>query len=235
MDALVGAEVKEVWYDSKSVYYAAAVMEKAKTARLYSDMIRANQNLISNLVTMNQTEKESLEGVSRYQSAAVVADINISYANVLKVIGAAAPSDIKPGAEYRLEAQNIAKSIPVGIRVVNDKSGRIQGAFARVLSDQGFRSGGNNVRYMLEVEISVSPAESPNNANKFVRIELSANLTDSGTVLLPYNFTPPLREGHITVSEAERRAYLAAERKISEEYKTTLSNYLSQLLLRSNL
>jgi hypothetical protein len=177
---------------------------------------------------MNQTERESLEGVSRYQSAAVVADINISYVNVLKVIGAAAPADIKPGAEYRLEAQNIAKSIPVGIRVANDKSGRIQGAFAKVFSDQGFRSGGNNTRYMLEVEISVSPVELPNNTNKFVRIELGANLTDAGTVLLPYNFNS--REGHNSVSEAENRAYLAAERKINEEYKTTLSNYLSQLL-----
>ncbi|MDR0495510.1 MAG: LPP20 family lipoprotein [Treponema sp.] len=230
MDTLVGAEVKEVWYDSKSVYYAAAVMEKAKTAQIYNDMIQANQNLITNLITMKQAERESLEGVSRYQFAAVVADINIGYVNVLKVIGAAAPADVKPGAEYRIEAQNIAKTIPVGIRVTNDKSGRIQGAFAKAFSDQGFRSGGNNVRYVLDVDISVAPVDLPNNTNKFVRIELGANLTDtsSGTVLLPYNFSS--REGHNSVSEAENRAYLAAERKINEEYKNTLSDYLSRLL-----
>ncbi|MDR0457393.1 MAG: LPP20 family lipoprotein [Treponema sp.] len=230
MDTLIGAEVKEIWYDSKSVYYAAAVMEKAQAARLYGDMIQANQNLVDNLITMKQAEKESLEGASRYQFAAAVADINIGYANVLKVIGAAAPADIKPGAEYRIEAQNIYKTIPVGIRVANDKSGRIQGAFAKAFSDLGFRSGGNNARYMLEVDINISPVDLPNSANTFVRIELGANLTDTGfgTVLLPYNFNS--REGHNSVSEAENRAYLAAERKISEEYKTTLSNYLSQLL-----
>ena len=204
-------------------------MEKAKTAQLYNDMIQANQNMISNLITMNQTEKESLEGVARYQLAAAVADINIGYGNVLKVIGAAPSTELKKGDDYRLEAQNITKTIPVGIKVKNDKSGRIQGAFAKVFSDLGFRSGGNNARYMLEVDIKVSPVDLPNNANKFVRMELSAELTDTGsqTVLLPYNFNN--REGHTSESEAENRVYAAAERKITGEYKDALSNYLSQL------
>jgi lysophospholipase L1-like esterase len=85
---------------------------------------------------------------------------------------------------------------------------------------------------VLEVGINVSPADYPNNTTKFVRIELGANLTDviSEMVLLPYNFTPPLREGGNTVSEAENRVYITAERKIAEEYKNKLSNYLSQLL-----
>jgi hypothetical protein len=193
-------------------------------------MIQANQNLINNLITMNQAEKNSLEGVSRYQFAAVVADINTGYGNLLRVIGSAVPGNLKPGNDYRLEAQNIIKIIPVGIRVKNDKSGRIQGAFAKVFSDQGFRSGGNNSRYILDVDINVSPVDFPNNTNKFARIELGANLTDItfGTVLLPYNFNS--REGHTSVSEAENRAYRAAELKINEEYPKLLTEYFSQLL-----
>jgi hypothetical protein len=231
MDSLIGAEIGDTWYNGKNEYYAVAVLNKTKALQVYSNMIKGNQAMIGNLVNLPAAEKNTFDGFARYQFAAMLADINISYGNLLSHIGAPMYAQgNKPGDEYRLEAQNIAKTIPVGIKVVNDKSGRIQGAFAKVFSEQGFRSGGNNTRYMLEVEISVSPVDLPSNTNKFVRMELGANLTDAGTILLPYNFTPPLREGHNTVSEAENRAYISAERKIAEEYKSTLSNYLSQLL-----
>jgi len=231
MDSLVGAEIREVWQDTRNnVFYAVAVMEKAKTAQLYNEMIKANQNMITNLINMNNAEKNSLEGFSRYQFAAAVADVNVTYGNVLQVIGYPVPAGLVKGDIYRLEAQNIARSIPLGITVKNDKAGRIQGAFAKALSEIGFRSGGNNSRYVLDVNINVSPVDLPNNPNKFVRIELGANLTDTAvkSVLLPYNFNS--REGHTTVSEAENRAYMAAERKINEEYKNMLLEYLNQSL-----
>jgi hypothetical protein len=231
LETLAGADIKEVWHDAKNnVYYAAAVMEKSKAAAVYTEMVIANQNLIKNLITMTSALKNTLEGFSRYQFAAAVADINTTYANVLKLIDALVPSGLVKGDEYRLEAQNIAKTIPVGITVKNDKAGRIQGAFAKALSDVGFRSGGNNSRYILNVNITVSPVDLPNAANKFARIELGADLTDTitKTVLIPYNFNS--REGHATAAEAENRAYAAAERNIGEEYKDILFTYLSQLL-----
>jgi len=230
MDTLVGAEIKEVWYDSKSTYYAVAVMEKARTAQLYNEMIKANQNVIDNLVKMNQTEKNSFEGYSRYQFAAIVADINITYGNVLQVIGSPLPAGLIKGDNYRLEAQNITKAIPVGITVKNDKSGRIQGAFAKAFSDIGFRTGGNNSRYNLNVDITITPITYDNNPNKYARIELSANFIDTSdkSVLFPYNYNN--RDGHSSLSEAENRAYMSAERKINEEYKNLLLEYMSHLL-----
>jgi hypothetical protein len=228
MDTLVGAEIKEVWFDSRNTYYAVAVMEKAKTSQLYNEMISANQNVIDNLITMNQIQKNSLEGFSRYQFAAIVADINMTYGNVLQVIGSPLPQGLVKGDNYRIEAVNITKSIPVGIRVRNDKSGRVEGAFAKSLSDLGFRSGGNNSLYILDVNIVTSAVEFPNNTNKFTRIEVDARLTEDGITLLPYNFAD--REGHATQSEADNRAYMLAERSIQAAYPKILGDYLSQLL-----
>jgi len=230
MDSLIGAEIGETWNDNKN-YYAAAILNKAKAVQVYSNMIQDNQAMIDKLVNMPQAEKNTFDGFARYQFAATIADISISYGNLLTFIGAPSYAQgLVKGDNYRLEAQNITKAIPVAITVKNDKAGRIQGAFAKALSDIGFRSGGNNSRYVLDVNVSVSPVDLPNNTNKFARIELGANLTDtvSKTVLVPYNFNS--REGHTTAAEAENRAYLSAERKIGEEYKDILLTYLSQLL-----
>jgi hypothetical protein len=83
---------------------------------------------------------------------------------------------------------------------------------------------------MLEVNVVVSEVELPANPNKFARMELSANLADTSTrvVLIPYTFNN--REGHATQPEAENRTYIAAERKINDEYSKLLSDYLSRLL-----
>jgi hypothetical protein len=230
MDNLLGAEIKEVWLDPRGTYYAVAVMEKAKSAALYNELIRANLNIIHNLITMTPNEKNTLDGVIRYQFAAVVADVNTSYRNIVRLLDAPVPDGIASGDSYRLEARNIIRTIPISIKVTNDKSGRLFGAFAKCFTDLGFETNTGNSRYALDVNAVFSPVDLPTNPNKFVRIELAANLTDTnlGLVLLPYNFNA--REGHITQSEAETRTVLVAERSINEEFAGLLSAYLSSLM-----
>jgi len=229
MDSLVGAEIGDVWNDGKNTYYAVAVFNKAKASQIYSGMIKSNQAMIDNLVNIPAAEKNTMNGLARYQFVATVADMTKPYINLLSVIGGSVPA-FKNGDDYRLEALNITKAIPVGLTVQNDKSGRIQGAFAKALSDLGFNSGGTNSQYMLDVVITTTPVEIANNPYKFTRIELKADLKDTkaGTVLLPFDFNS--REGHSTQAEADNRAYIAAEQKINEEYSKLLSNYLFQLL-----
>jgi len=233
LDSLVGAEIGDAWNNGGNEYYAVAVLNKTKAIQIYSNMIRSNQVMINNLINLSDTDKYSLEGYSRYQLAATVADINYGYGNLLSVIGSPALAmGLGKGDDYRFEAVSIARAIPLNLVVQNDPSGRIQGAFSKILSGMGFQSGSGNSRYLLDIKVNSTPVDLPNNQNKFTRIEVSADLIDeySATVLLPYNFN--IREGHLTQSEADNRAFTAAERKINSEYANILNGYLSQLLPR---
>jgi hypothetical protein len=229
MDALIGAEIGEVWHNSRGEYYAAAFLNKAKASQLYTGIVRSNLSIIDRLTDIPPEEKNSLDGFARYQFAAALADVTYSYAYLLSVIGSPVQG-LKSGNDYRLEAKDITNAIPVGIRVQNDKAGRIEGAFAKAFSDAGFRSGGGNSRYVLDANVVTSPVDIAGNPNKFTRIELASGLSDTNTgmVLLPFNFNS--REGHTTQAEADNRAYASAERKINEEYANLLKSYLSALL-----
>jgi hypothetical protein len=229
LDSLIGAEIGETWFDGKNEYYAAAVMNKAKAALVYTEIVKSNQAIIDNLIAIPEVERNTFDALTSYQVAALIADMMIPYGNLLSVIGAPVQG-LKSGTDYRLEASNIAKAIPVGIRVQNDKSGRVQGAFAKAFSGLGFPSGGSSSPYLLDVDIITTPLEIANNPNKWTRIEVSANLRDSrlNTVLLPYNFNS--REGHVSQAEADNRAYMAAERIINENYAKLMSDYLSGLI-----
>jgi hypothetical protein len=233
MDSLVGAEIADVWFDSRSTYYAAAVMEKAKTAALYADLIHSNERIIANLLDMTTAEKNTLNGYSRCLLAATVADANKVYANVLTYVGNTSginPAEMKKGEEYRLQAAEIARTIPIAVRINGDESGRIKNAFSRALTQLGFRSGGGNSRYVLDGSLTMTPTELPNQQNTFVRYLVDAELKDSAegdVVLLPYSTSG--REGHLNQAEAEERAVRAVERKISEEFGDSLQDYLSIL------
>ena len=232
MDTLLGAEIGGTWYDGKSVYWAVAVMERNRTNALYGDLIRSNQRIITDLTSLSGSQRNSLDAYSRYMLAATIADANRVYANVLTTVGNSSgvnPSDLREGKDYRLEAANIARNIPIGVTVNGDRSDRIRGAFAAAISKAGFRSGGNNSRYVLRAALSLSPVESPSQ-NKFVRYVLDANLVDTAenSVLIPFNTNG--REGHLNLPEAEERAVRAAEKKVNDTYAAQLADYLASLL-----
>jgi len=234
MANLIGTEIGDRWDDGRGNFVAFAVMNRERAARAYSDLIRANLNIINNVTNMTAAERNSLSGFSRYRFAAAIADMNVSYAAVLSILGMPAVPGVRNGDHYRLAAMNIANSISVGINVDNDRAGRLRGAFASAFTAFGLRTDGANQPYVLEVSLVVQPTEHAAVAGRpvFVRMELAANLinTNTGAVLLPYTFN--VREGHTVESEANNRAFMSAERRINSEYRNILTDHLTQLIPR---
>ena len=235
MNNLVGVEISETWYDGKQ-YYAAAVMEKARAVRVYRDLIQVNLDIIENLTSEN--ERGQLESVIRYRFAAAAADVNMSYRNIISVLGSSV-SGLNTGDYYRAIAQDIIKTIPVAITVTGDRNSKLSGAFAKCFSDWGFNviteyqqgpRAADNTRYVLNAGAVFTPVSLPDNPNFFSRVEITANFTDTflNAVLIPYSISA--REGHPSMPEAEARAVASVEQGIKEGYSEILSDYLSRLL-----
>ncbi|MCL2381171.1 MAG: LPP20 family lipoprotein [Treponema sp.] len=239
MDTLVGAEIASVWHDSgNNIYYAVAIMERERTSILYAGLIRSNERIISELVTMTPQTRNSLDGFARYRLAAAVADANRLYANVLTVVGNTRginPAEMRRGDEYRIAAAQVVSAIPVGIIVTGDRGNRIQNALSSAVNAAGLISGGTNSRYVLRFSYTMTQQDIPGQRHQFVRFELVGGLENAGagnTVL----FSPPAmtgREGHLTVSEAEERALRTVERRIAGEFGPALIAYLDSLVFIS--
>ena len=234
MDNLIGAEIVDFWNDGRGTAFALAALNRARAIQIYSELIRANREAIDNLVNMSAADRNTLAGFSRYQLAAVFADMNIAYGTVLSVLGVPVYG-LRRGDYFRREAQDIRSSIPIGINVRNDRGGRIHDAFAGAFSDLGFRTGGS-ARYALDVDINITFDQRFSThhdawitwAYKTLRAELRD--TRTGTVLLPYNIHN-IREGHTNQPQAEDWVFRRAVETINREYRDLLSEYLSRLVL----
>jgi hypothetical protein len=171
-----------------------------------------------------------MDSLARFQFAITLAEANKVFANVLSVIGSPVPPGMRQSEDYRLEAADIVRAIPVSVIVEGDRENRIRSAFAAALTEAGFRTGGTGTAYQLQARLSFAEVQLPNQPNKFVRYTLDGNFVDrsGGEILFPYNVNG--REGHLSISEAEARAVRAAEAKVKEDYAKTLSSFLSQLI-----
>ncbi|MDR1956661.1 MAG: LPP20 family lipoprotein [Treponema sp.] len=230
MDTLIGAEIKDVWQRRRDrIYYAVAVMDKAKTTLIYLELMQQNQETIARLTNLTQAEKESFEGYINYNQAATLADATLVFANVRNVIspGSLAGENLRTGNDYRVEAARIAKNIPIAVTVDNDKQNRIKGAFSGALSSAGFRTGGNSSRYVLRVNFVLEEVSYVNNPYRWIRYAVDANLIDTSTGIVLFPYTINDREGHANITEAENRAIRSAETAIQQSYINALSSFLT--------
>jgi hypothetical protein len=231
MNQLIGSEIKDRWEDSAArpaAFWAVASMEIPRTIKIYAELIDANDALIAKAVAA--ATGNTFDAIARYQLAASLADANTVFSTVISLVGGGAKkSAAKSGDDYRYEANNIAKKIPVNVVVKNDINGRVKAAFADVFTKAGFRTGSANSRYVLEVSLMISPVELANK-NKFSRFEINAELKDKNDniVLMPYSANG--REGHASQSEADQRALRAAESKIKDEFAEQFKAYLTESL-----
>jgi hypothetical protein len=232
LETLIGAEIGKVWDDARGTIYAAACMDREKTAAVYTELLQANLRNIEALTAMSAAEKNTFDGYARFRLAAVMTGLNAQYAQVVSYASGTAASslNLKNADFYELEASNIIKNTTVTVQVEGDRVNRIRDAFAKALSGEGLRTRGNNPPYVLEVSVGFSEVTFPNNPMIYCRAVVSANLieNETGAALLPFSFND--RVGHTTYAGAETSAISAVEKAIAEEYPAVIREYLAGLL-----
>jgi hypothetical protein len=226
LDNLMGAEIKEVWNDARNhVWYAAAAMEKNKCAGLYAAELDKMAWEIRSLIAMPEgVTFEAISQCGRARELTAKADM---YALVLSMLdGQNRRPEISTLAGEVNAALDRAKSIPVDVRVSGDSNGRIKAAFANALAAEGFKTGSRNSRFAVEATLSASPA--PKTAYFNTRYTVDAALIDGSTGAEMFTFNIADRESHsASQEEADNRALIGAQRKITEKFPAALREYLA--------
>jgi hypothetical protein len=226
LDTLMGAEIRNAWNDTKNEnWYAAAVMEKAACRVLYSGELDKAVTQIK--VLIEPSGGVSFKTAANCRKARTILERAEIYALVLAMLDG---PDRRPEISARgagiagLLAQVL--SLPVDVRVDGDINGRLKAAFTQALTAEGFMTGGPNPRFVLEAAAAFAPA--PQNRFFNTRYTVDAVLKDllTGAGLFTYNAAG--RESHpANQAEADNRALIGAERKITQEFPELLRQYLT--------
>ena len=231
---LVGVEIKDYWSDG-TTWYAIAVLDKTKTADIYTDMIRKNAKAINDLLQKAEIDTYSIEGYASYDFASDIALENEGHIRKLSVIKPEAIKSLnvnvpssKEIATRRLE---IAKKIPICVLISGDEDGKIASVFSEVISSSGFRGSldSTTARYVLTGSLTFEESVSSDNKTRKCRYNLETYIldTENDHQVCPFNLSG--RDSHVQYSEAKIRAMKSLEKKIKVDFKKTFAEYLKSL------
>jgi hypothetical protein len=232
-DDVVGVEIKEYWFDdSRNVWYVRAVLDKNKTASLYCSMIRKNNEQIELAVTRAEKTDAPMDAYAYYTFAGKNAETNDAYIKRLSVINPATGNQMRAespaGSELDAKKRETAKTIPVGIDVAGDDTGRIAAQLAEVTAGEGFLTDkAGNGRYVITGAVRFADTENSKGTIKYCKYTIECALKDTvtGSVLIPYSKTG--REGAGNAEEAKNRAVNALVNAVEKEFAGVLSDYLN--------
>lgn len=232
VDNLVGVEVKEYWQDASSgTWYAIAVLDKAKAAELYADMIKKNAGAIDTVLKSVANDKYSFDSFGAYDFAEEIAVENEKNLNKIAVIDNSMVDSLKaycPSSKnFHAKKMDVAKNIPICVKTFNDEHGRYKEAFSKAIAETGFKGSLDpSVRYTLVAKFEFERSDTTDKKSVRCRYNCESYILDAtnGHQIVP--FTIKGRESHVDYKEAQHKAEVALVGKIQKEFSEELYKYI---------
>lgn len=236
LDDMIGIEMKGYYEDAKGAWYAIAVLDKAKTAVIYRNMIEQNIKEIASLTNVDSSDTASYFTLSTYARLSLAFDIaraNESYLSRLTLLDANSANFVKnklvSSKKIQGQLQEISSEIPIYINILGDREDRIKAAFAKSVKDAGFNSSDiPNERYSIIGEVSFEKVPTSSNITH-CRYSVNAPFSDTvlEEVLLPYNASG--RKSASTYETAEYNAYKGLASDIEVKYAKAFKDYVESI------
>ena len=232
VDNLIGVEVKEYWQDvAGGSWYAIAVLDKAKAADIYTDMIKKNAAAIDTVLKNIGADKNSFDAFGAYDFAEEIAVENEKHLNKISVINSDLVSGLKgycPSSKnFHAKKMEIAKNIPINIQTFNDEHGRYKQAFSKTVADAGFKSTfDDSVRYTLIAKFEFERSDAKDGKTTRCRYNCESCILDSKTGHQIVPFAIKGRESHVDYAEAQHKAEVALVGKIQKDFSEALYKYI---------
>jgi hypothetical protein len=223
----------EAWTDGKGRVHAVAYLDRRKTAALYRDKIDRQTSQVHFLCTHAEETDDLLKKFANLRAAVRHAQEARYLLRQLKVIHPPAVPGATPGyteRRIRRDLAETAKQIRVQINIdgdVNDDR-RITAVLDELVTRYGFVVGKPAVLKM-EGRVAVNDTGQRTADLVFVRYELIMQIKDAtGTMLV--SVTEKGREGHVSLKEAQVRAFRTLENAIDSKGAGRLDAYFDSLV-----
>lgn len=210
VQGLVGLE-RDFWTAKNGEVYALVRMNRAQCAARYQPLIAENEKLIALLLGRAEELRGTFDAYAGLALAVNAAELTDNYIAILTVLRPeTAGSRPAYGSAGAVEARrrDEARSIAVKVTVRGDVDGRIEKAFAAVLSERGFSAGEG--AYTLQVDFRLEDAPQQDTRFAYARFVITAGLRNrNGAEQFAWSAND--REGHASAPEARQRAIRTAE------------------------
>lgn len=232
---LVGVEIKERWKAKDGTFYALAVIEKKKGARLYREKALACIDDIDKLLDVDDIQKGTFAEYFRVKNSLEKARELQVYKGCLSVLDKEElDSKIKHDdvgysfTSLKLKTENIAKNIEIFVETSLDTK-KLKPHFEKFFSQHGFTlSKNSSARYRLSVQLELSDPLELSKGRLAIRYNLAIELFDTrqNKTLFPFIFDG--KETHFDERSVKSKIFKTLEKKAIDEFATSFAKFASE-------
>lgn len=229
---LIGIEIARTWFDEiHEEWYALSVLDKEKTADLYSSFVEDNVKAMNVLLkNASAISVPSIQKLAYIYKAGQFSLLNESYYPRFYIIHPEKCNSAKlkniPYENIQVELDKVSAKIPVAIEVsgITDGTEETVSACAALLKSYGLTVTQNNSVYTFLLSITTEYRSVENPVMYYCEFTMSAYLKDSsGEKYVPWTVSG--RSGAKTKELASQKAVRIMVDKISSDYKTVFDKY----------
>ena len=235
MKDLVGVEIRERWKSQDGMFYALAVIEKEKGARLYREKANTCISDIDKLLDVDSAMKGTFAECFRCYEASKKAQTLQVYKSCLAVLDEsdAGVRGEHDGAEYspsalKLRAESIAKAIEIFVDVDAD-SKKLKPHLEKIFSKHSFTlSKESSARYRLSIHLEMDEPAELSGGRLAIRYNLTVELfdTEQDETVLPFAFEG--KETHFDVKSVKSKIFKTLEKKAMDEFASSFAKFATQ-------
>lgn len=225
---LTGVEIKERFFDGKK-HYSLAVLDKVEAAKIYVSAIEENNKEIARLESFSQADQFSMERCANLFIAQEKAEQNKGYIDRLFVIDSdqAKRMSTKSPQDFRAQRVEIARQIPIFVKVSGDKDSFVQKKLCDMLTSLGFRFSSDPAeRYSLTGDFSLEQKMSTDKESMQTFYSFSCALKDSAMSTALWSDSFKGRASSFNEADSLDRAKNAVGKRIQKNLAESFMNFL---------
>ena len=226
---LEGVEITETWRDETTkVYYALAVLEKAKAAAACADKLAGFDG---QLKEWNAQLAQAADRLPRAKAAMKMLSLLRARQRVaghLRVLGgAAAPAPVDDAAAHAAASKSLAE-INVSVAVTGAQTPEVATGIIQGLSEFGFQAAAPaaaTADIVVTADVNTAPMETTDPGWKFARSYATVSLKDGRTAKVFLQFDSTEKGSSGDYATAARRSLAGLSQRVSQQVKDGISAY----------
>lgn len=224
--------IAETWYDSsEKVYYALAVIDRAKAGNSLRGKITSLDLEIHEMVKRGESTTDKIQKIRNLKGAVKRLIQREAYNADLRIINLSGEGIDSPVSLVDISngLHNFLKNnFAIGVEITGKRGDEVKTAIIEGLNKEGFSvvNAGQSKDMLVEGEVEFKEVNVQNPRFKFIRWTANFKLIDKNTNRVIGSITESDREGHLTIKEAEDKALKALQDEIVKEISKKLSEFV---------
>ena len=230
---LIGIEIAEYFYNkSEKKWYAIAILQKEKTAAIYENFIKKNDDEVRKALENAEKDLNSFFGYSEIEFALEISEENDNLLKNLYVIDFEKANSLsqKVVSVQTLQAvqKKIADNITIFVNLQNDEDNKIKSSFQDIFSKYGFKtSTSKKERYGLTGKYTSELSKKGKFSYCIYTLDIQFSDYLGKEELFAINLKG--REGATSENDAINRTFRVLEKNIESEFRENFDSYINNL------